>query len=103
MGKIYATDGKIISDGFPQIQVGEKLYRVDTRKSTFDRIQAEVTGDSAEETDIILRHALGGEAFEEIKALDLTVSGYMNLLIFVQAAIYDITFEEAEARFQKAQ
>lgn len=104
-GKIYATDGKIISDGFPSIQLGDKLYRVDTRKSVYDKMQKVITEGKSElpEEDIILEHTLGKAALKEIKAMDLSISGYMNLIIYVQAAIFDIDFEEAQRRFQKAQ
>lgn len=107
-GKIYATDGKIITDGFPQLQIGDKLYRIDTRKSTYDGMQAEINRvpnpgeDKASDEDTIVRFTMGAEALAEIKEMDLSISGYMNLIIYIQAAIFDISFEEAQDRFQKA-
>lgn len=107
--KIFTTDGNIISDGFPQIQIGDKLYRVDTRKSTYDKVQKLLEGNGkkpadqqVEEDRIILEATLGKEALAEIDQMDLTISGFMNLLVYVQAAMFDITFEEAKARFQKS-
>lgn len=109
MAKIITTEGNIISDGFPQIQIGDKLYRVDTRKSQYDKVQKAIAENAkkpedkqVEEDKIILEYTLGKEAMKEIEAMDLTISGFMNLLMYVQAAMFDITFEEAKARFQKA-
>lgn len=101
MGKIYATDDRILSDGFPQIQVGDKLYRVDTRKSTFDRMQAAVEKAGGDEPRVILEHTLGKDALKEIDAMELSVSGYLNLITYVQAALFDVSFEEAQKRFQQ--
>lgn len=105
MGKLYATDGKILSDGFPELKIGDKCYRVDTRKATYDKMQEAVSkvGAKGNEEDLIVEFTLGKEALKEIKAMELSVAGYMNLIIFIQAAIFDISFEEAQQRFQKAQ
>jgi hypothetical protein len=103
MAKIYATDGKLIADGFPQIQIGDKLFKVDNRKSTYDACQKAVEKAKGNEERVILEYCLGKEQLKEIDAMDLTIKGFMNLLTYVQAALFDITFEEAEARFQKAQ
>jgi len=103
MAKIYATDGKVIVEA-PQIQIGDRLFAVDTRKSTYDKMQKEVEnakGSRAEE-DIILEHAFGKVAFKQIKEMDLPLSGFLNLITFVYAAMFDITYEEAQARFQRS-
>lgn len=103
MAKIYTTDGKLLTET-PQIQIGSKLFAIDNRKSTYDKMQAAVANaKGGSEERIILEHAFGKEQMAEIDAMDLSVKGYMNLLTYVHAAIFDIPFEEAEARFQKAQ
>lgn len=102
-GKIYTSDNKIISDGFPQIQILDKLYRVDTRMSNYEAVQEALPAvEKGGEVAHLLRGFLGEEAYAEIKELDLTFSGTMNLLYYVMAAVMDITFEAAEARFQRA-
>jgi len=104
MAKIYTTDNKILSDTEPQIQIGDTLFRVDTRKSTYDKVQKLVrAAKSDNEDEIILKEVFGPEQYNKIKALDLSVTGTMNLLTYVHAAIWDVTFEEAAERFQKAQ
>lgn len=103
MAKIYTTDGKLLVET-PQVQIGDKLFAIDNRKSTYDKMQEAVSKakDGTEER-IILEYAFGKAQMKEIDAMDLSVKGYMNLLTYVHAAIFDISFEEAEARFQKAQ
>lgn len=102
MAKIYTTDGKVIFDA-PQIQIGDKLFAVDTRKSTYDKMQKEMEKNKGEisEEDIILEHAFGKDAFKVIKEMDLPLNGFLNLITYVYAAMFDITFEEAQERFQK--
>lgn len=103
MAKIYTTDGKLLVD-MPQVQIGDKLFAVDNRKSTYDKMQEAVSkAKDGNEERIILEYAFGKEQMKEIDAMELSVKGYMNLLTYVHAAIFDISFEEAEARFQKAQ
>ena len=103
MAKIYTTDGKLLTET-PQIQIGSKLFAIDNRKSTYDKMQEAVSkAEGGNEERIILEYAFGEEQMKEIDAMDLSVKGYMNLLTYVHAAIFDIPFEEAEARFQKAQ
>lgn len=103
MAKIYTTDGKLLTET-PQIQVGNKLFAIDNRKSTYDKMQEAVSqAKDGNEERIILEYAFGKDQMAEIDAMDLSVKGYMNLLTYVHAAIFDISFEEAEARFQKAQ
>jgi len=103
MAKIYTTDGKVITEA-PQIQIGDRLFAVDTRKSTYDKMQKEVEsakGNKSEE-DIILEYAFGKAAFKQIQEMDLPLNGFLNLITFVYAAMFDITYEEAQARFRKS-
>jgi len=102
MAKIYTTDGKVITEA-PQIQIGDRLFAVDTRKSTYDKMQKEIEktkGDRAEE-DIILEFAFGKAAFKQIQEMDLPLNGFLNLITYVYAAMFDISFEEVQERFQK--
>lgn len=108
MAKIITTDGNILSDGFPQIQIGDRLFRVDNRKSTYDKIAKEIEANTKKEPDkrkteekIIMELTLGKEATKDVEEMDLSVNGYINLVIYIQAAIFDTSFEDAKARFQK--
>lgn len=123
MAKIYQTDGHIISDGFPQIQLKDKLFRVDTRMSNYERVSKIMehppmvkdpeSGEEVPKSEIrcILEGFLGQEQADEILGVyedldddgyDLTVSGTQDLIAFIMAAVMDIEFEEAQARFQRA-
>ena len=102
MAKIYTTDGKLLTE-MPQIQVGDKLYAVDNRKSNYDAMQKAVDKNDGKEysdEDLIIKYALGEKQYKEVKSMDLSVAGYMNLILYIQAAIMDISFEEAQSRFQ---
>lgn len=102
MAKIYTTDGKLLVET-PQIQIGDKLYAVDNRKSNYDAMQKAIADNDGKEfsdEDLIVKFTMGDKQFKEIKAMDLSVSGYMNLIMYIQAAVLDITFEEAQKRFQ---
>ncbi len=99
MSKIIDTQGKILTgDNHPQLKIGDKLYVVDDRKSTFDKIN-KVQGDPNVENfeDEIIRLALGKDKADEIlNDPDLTVQGYKNLTIYIMSAISGEDFETIE-------
>lgn len=110
MAKLYSTDGKIlIGDNFPQIQIGEKLYVVDNRKSTYDKIQdvileGQTKPEKGKDYDIeIFKLALGKEKAEEIKKLDLSVKSFKELSIYVMAAIQEEEYETVKQAMEKNQ
>ena len=75
-------------DNHPQIKIGDKLYLVDDRKSTYDKI-TELSQDETNEKkdEKILELALGKEACKEILTDDITFKGFQNLSWYVMAAI----------------
>lgn len=92
--RIIDTGDAILSgDNHPQLKIGDKLYLVDDRKSTWDKIQR-VQEDGGDDVEI-LRLALGKKATEElIDNNDITVSGYTNLSYYVMAAITGEDYED---------
>lgn len=98
---IYTTDNKILTEK-PQIQIGDKLYAVDDRQSTFNRLNEQLQKD-ANDMEAIYKIVLGEKAAKEIIELDLSVSGTQNLLIYIFAAIKGCEFEEAEKFFRNQQ
>lgn len=94
--RIIDTGDAILSgDNHPQLKIGDKLYLVDDRKSTWDKIQQvqEKGGDSVDAE--ILTLALGENAVAElINNSDITVSGYTNLSFYVMAAITGEDYED---------
>lgn len=94
--KIIDTGDAILSgDNHPQLKIGDKLYLVDDRKSTWDKIQQvqERGGDNVDAE--ILALALGKEAVAElVNNSDISVSGYTNLSFYVMAAITGEDYED---------
>lgn len=101
MAKIYATDGKIITES-PKIQIGDKLYSVDDRQSTFEKINKSLQK-NPEDIGAVFALVFGKEQAAEIEKLELSVKGTQNLLIYVFAAIKGCEFEEAEKFFRNGQ
>lgn len=83
-------------DNHPQLKIGDKLYLVDDRQSTYEKIQeindnTELTEKERSRKTVEL--ALGKEAAAEILP-DITVSGNINLSFFIMAAITGEEYEE---------
>ena len=77
-------------DNHPQLKIVDKLYVVDNRQSTWDKIQKvqeDETISNDEKTDKIFELALGTEGAQEIKKLDLPVENYIYLTYCVMGAI----------------
>ena len=92
---IDTGDAILAGDNHPQLKIGDKLYLVDDRKSTWDKIQQvqKRGGDNADAE--ILALALGKEAVAELdNNSDLSVSGYTNLSFYVLAAITGEDYED---------
>ena len=84
-------DTKILTgDNHPQLKVLDKLYIVDDRKSTFDKIQA-VQNDKAlnesEKDQKVFELALGKKEAKEILDLDLSVQDYIYFTYCIMGAI----------------
>lgn len=84
-------DTKILTgDNHPQLKVKDKLYTVDDRKSTFDKIQAAQMDKTLtqEQKDLkVFELALGKKEAKEIIDLDLTVQEYIYFTYCVMGAI----------------
>ena len=94
--RIIDTGDAILSgDNHPQLKIGDKLYLVDDRKSTWDKIQ-QVQKKGGDNVDAeILALALGKEAVAElVNNSDISVSGYTNLSFYVMAAITGEDYED---------
>lgn len=90
------TEETIKGNDRPQLKIADRLYTVDNRQSTFDKIQKiENKNDSFE----IFKLALGEQAAREIQAMDLPVDKATYLSFCVMGAI---TGEEPEVIQQRA-
>lgn len=77
-------------DNHPQLKVGDKLYTVDNRQSTWDKIQKiqnDVKLVDEEKTQKIYELALGKEAAKEILDMDLPVELNRSFSFYVMGAI----------------
>lgn len=97
MAKIYTTQGRILYER-PQIQIGNKLYTVDNRQSTFKKLEKQLTKD-ANDMEKVFEIVFGAEEAKEIIDMDLSYQGTVDLVIYIFAAIKGIEFEEAEKEF----
>ena len=77
-------------DNHPQLKIADRLYTVDNRQSTWDKIQKvqeDKTLNDDDKTNKVFELALGKEASEEIKNMDLPVENYIYLTYCVMGAI----------------
>ena len=111
MGKLYTLDGKLLTET-PEIRVSEKIYAVDNRKKTVDKILKKVESMSGEETTaqtsqeavtLIMELALGPKAAKEIDDMNIPYPAYQKLFTLLMAAVTGEDEDEIDARFQPAQ
>lgn len=96
------TQELLNGDNNPQLQILNKLYVVDDRQKTFEKIQevqADETIDEKERTKRIYELALGEQEASEILGLNLPVQKTVYLSYCIMAAI---TGEEPEELMQRA-
>lgn len=77
-------------DNQPQLKIGDKLYVVDNRQKTWDKIQEIQSNNELKEkdkTDKIYDLALGEEARKEIEEMNLPVENYSYLSFCIMGAI----------------
>lgn len=84
------TKEMLTGDNHPQLKVADKLYTVDNRQSTWDKIQKvqmDETLSDKEKTTKVYTLALGEEATKEIEELDLPVEQNVYFSYCVMGAI----------------
>ena len=103
MAKLYAMDERLLTEK-PEIRIGDRVYAVDNRMRTFEAMNGALNepGGNGREFEIVLRHALGEKAYEEISDMDLSFPAMHRVVVLIMAAMQDITEEQAESRFQNA-
>ena len=99
--KRYAVD-KVLLTETPEIEMGDKIYKVDNRLSVFKGLGTQMKSKAKDETeyDVIIRVALGKKALAEITALDIPYPALESLTMNILAAMQGISVEEATHRFQ---
>lgn len=77
-------------ENFPQLKIADKLYTVDNRQKTFDKItkvQKNTELDDNERTNKIYELALGEDATKEILEMNLPVESSVYLSYCIMGAI----------------
>lgn len=102
MGKIYTLDHKLLTET-PEIRIGDKVYAVDNRVKTVEKINTEkVEGASSfDEIERILTLILGKGATEEIDVRSMRFPAAQKLMELAVAAATGEEPEDVEARFQE--
>ena len=91
-------------DNHPQIKIVDKLYTVDDRKATFDKInkvQADDKLKDEEKERQLFELALGKEATDEIYKLDLPVDKFNYLTYCILGAISGEDPDEIQKRVKE--
>lgn len=95
MGKLYTLDDKLLIGG-PEIRIGDKVYPVDDRKKTVDKIL------KAPNDDEILKLAVGPKAYREIDDMNMPYPAYAQLVKLALAAMTGEEVEDIESRFRSS-
>jgi len=86
----------------PEMRIADKIYTIDNRLSTFQRINERLTTrDGISDFEIIIAEALGTENLQEINNMDLSYGVMHDIVIIILAAIQDVSAEEARSRFRR--
>ena len=90
MGKLYTLDNKLLTET-PEIRIGEKIYPVDNRKKTVEKVQRLLgKGEADDPMDGIseaFKLAFGATAAKEIDGMNLPYPAFQELVVLVMAAM----------------
>lgn len=98
---VYTLAEELINSR-PEIRIGDKMYKVDDRKKTVDKI-SKISGKKGENLDgEMIKLALGEEAATEIDEMNLPFPAYAQLISLIGSAISGEKPDEFDARFQQS-
>ena len=101
MARIINVSDKLTSEK-PKIIVGEKEYEVDDSLLAVLRFEECISqGINQNTTTSAVEIALGKKAANDLDVKSMSLTNFNVLTIAIYAAMQDVTYEEAEARFQK--
>lgn len=98
MATINITDK--FSKEQPSVQIGEKSYPVDNSVEAVLKFEELSEGGGTKALLGALETALGEDAYKEIGVIKLSVANLKVLTVALMAAMQDLPYEEAAARFQ---
>lgn len=85
----------------PSIQIGEKKYAVNNSVEAVMKFEEMAGAGSTKALLSAIEEILGKEAFVEVRVMKLSVPDIKVLMTGIMAAMQDLTYEEAAARFQR--
>jgi hypothetical protein len=100
MSKVINITDKLSKDK-PTLVVGDKEYEVNDSMEVvlkFEELASELTIENMEKAITL---ALGKDAVKDMKILKMSLQNFKVYMIAILAAMQDISYEEAEARFPK--
>lgn len=107
MGKLYTLDEKLLV-GRPEVRIGDKIFAVDDRKKTFEKLEKLIKEDqeSIAAIDKALQMLLGSAACKQIEEMELSFNAYQALFSLVMDAVTGAEPEQTgegqqSERFQK--
>lgn len=87
MAKMYTLDGKLLTE-LPEIRVDGAVFAVDNRKKTVEEmLRMQESGMKMENTDDLLKLALGEKAFEQLGTDEMPFPAYQKLFELVCTAM----------------
>ncbi len=102
MGKLYTIDHKLLTDT-PEIRIGDKVYPVDDRQKTVEKVNQLIKKEDLEEFELIrevLSITLGKKAAEEIDKANYRFEGQKAIMETVIAAMTGEDPKDVAKRFQ---
>lgn len=100
MAKIINISDKL-SLSKPCIQVGDKQYTVDDSLETVMKFEEVYDDGDTQGMLECMKLAVGGEAYSELAFEKMSLSNIKVWFLAIIAAMQDMTYEEADARFRQ--
>jgi len=101
---LYEVD-RVLLESKPEIRIGDRVFAVDDRMSTFAKMNRALAEAKTEltEFDIVIGNGLSEEALAEIRGMDLSFAAMHRVVVLIMAAMQGVSEEEAKRRFQSNQ
>jgi len=96
---VYSVDSEKLNKR-PEMRVGDRVFVIDNRLSTFERMRKELDKSDTAEMGVVMSFGLGHDAYLELVEMDLPYAVMEEIVIIVLAAIQDLEVDEARRRFR---
>lgn len=100
MSKIINISDKLNSEK-PKLQVGERFYTINDSMAEVMKFEELASESTMDKMISAIEISLGKEAIEELNVKSMSISNFKVIMIAILAAMQDLSYDEAEARFPK--